>query len=140
MAIDTKFIGRGSITEGVKGILRQLVTAVEAESTFSPLTVTSSTATAVGGAATLNAPSGKVTTAALTTAQDATYTLTLTNSSIAATDKVFVSIANGTNSQGTPLVGRVTPGAGSVVITVINKHATAQALNGTLVVSFLVVS
>lgn len=96
-------------------------------------------ATASAGAATLNDSAGKVTTEALTTAQDATYTLTLTNDQIAAADIVLVSIANGTNTQGTPLLRRVTPAAGSVVITVINAHATAEALNGTLVISFVVV-
>lgn len=139
MAISTNFIGSSLVTEGVKKALRTLVTAIQADSTFNPLTVTSSTATATGGAATLNAPSGKVTSAALTTAQNAFYTLTLTNSSVAAADKVFASVANGTNSQGTPMVEKITPAAGSVVIRIVNKHATAEALNGTLVVSFLVV-
>lgn len=95
-------------------------------------------ATATAGAATLNATAGKITTENLTTAQNAIYTLTLTNSAIAAADIVMVSVANGTNTQGTPMVGRVTPAAGSVVIQVINKHETAEALNGTLVVSFVV--
>jgi hypothetical protein len=103
------------------------------------LNADSGTASATAGAATLAKMAGKITSEALTTAQDATYTLTLTNSTIAATDMVFVSLANGTNTQGTPVVGRVTPGSGSVVITVVNKHATAEALNGTLVISFLVV-
>lgn len=97
------------------------------------------TATASAGAATLNMPSGKITSEALTTAQDASYTLTLTNSQIAAADIVLVSVANGDNTQGTTVVTKVTPAAGSVVIIVTNKHASAQALNGTLVVSFLVV-
>ncbi len=96
------------------------------------------TATATAGAATLSKSSGKITSEALTTAQDASYTLTLTNTTIAAADIVLVSLANGTNTQGTPIVTRVTPGSGSVVIIVTNKHATAQALNGTLVISFVV--
>jgi hypothetical protein len=96
------------------------------------------TASATAGAATLNKSSGKVTSEALTTAAAAEYTLTLTNSKIAAADTVFASVANGTNSQGTPVVTRVTPAAGSVVIIIKNDHATL-ALNGTIVVSFLVV-
>jgi hypothetical protein len=94
------------------------------------------TATATAGAATLNALNGKITSEALTTAQNALYTLTITNSRIAAADIVLVSIANGTNTQGTPMLLRVTPAAGSVVIIVQNKHDAAQALNGTLVISF----
>ncbi len=94
---------------------------------------------AVAGAATLAAIQGKVTSEALTTAQNAIYTLTLTNTSIAAADIVLASVANGTNTQGTPVITRIQPAAGSVVILVSNLHATAQALNGTIVVSFVVV-
>ena len=97
------------------------------------------TATASAGAATLNDLAGLVTTEALTTAQNAIYTLTLTNSKVAAGDLVFVTVADGTNTQGTPMLGEVTPGASSVTIKVINKHASAEALNGTLKIGFFVV-
>jgi hypothetical protein len=104
----------------------------------SDLQVDAGTATATAGAATLSKVAGKITTEALTTAQDAIYTLTLTNTEIAAGDMVFASVADGTNTQGTPIIGQVNPGSGSVVIEVINKHATAEALNGTLEISFFV--
>lgn len=97
------------------------------------------TVTAAAGAATLNKMAGVVTSEALTTAQNATYTLTLTNNRIEADDLVFTSLANGTNTQGTPVVTRVTPAAGSVVILVKNMHDAAQALNGTIKVTFWVV-
>ena len=97
------------------------------------------TATATTGAATLAATSGKITTEALTTAQNGVYTLTLTNSEIAAGDIVLASVANGTNTQGSPVVTRIQPAAGSVTILVANLHASSQALNGTLVISFVVV-
>lgn len=96
-------------------------------------------ATATAGAATLNSTQGKVTSESLTTAQNAIYTLTITNSAVAASDIAMASVANGTNSAGTPMIGKVTPGASSLVIEVINKHATAVAFNGTVVVSFTVV-
>ena len=96
----------------------------------------SGTATATAGAATLNNRFGRVTSEALTTAQNAVYTLTITNSAITADDLVMVSVANGTNTQGTPTVTRVQPAAGSLVILISNLHASAQALNGTIVVSF----
>lgn len=96
----------------------------------------SGTATATAGAATLDNRFGKITTEALTTAQNANYTLTITNASIRASDLVFASVANGTNTQGTPVVTRVTPANGSLVIIVRNAHDSAQALNGTLVVTF----
>ena len=97
----------------------------------------SGTASATAGAATLAKMAGKITSEALTTAAGADYTLTLTNSTIAAADMVFVSVDNGTNTTAGLAVGRVTPGAGSVVILIRNTHASA-ALNGTIVISFMV--
>lgn len=96
------------------------------------------TAAATAGAATLAGLNGKITSEALTTAQNAIYTLTLTNTAIAAADIVTASVANGTNTQGTPVITRVQPAAGSVTILVSNLHASAQALNGTIVISFMV--
>lgn len=94
------------------------------------------TATATAGAATLNTPSGTVTSESITTAAAANYTLTITNSAIAATDIVMASVANGTNSAGTPILVTVTPAAGSLVIVVKNDHASA-AFNGTIKVSYV---
>lgn len=91
------------------------------------------------GAITLSKTVGKITTAALTTAQNAEYTITVTNTLCAAADHVFCSVANGTNTQGTPIVKTVTPAAGSFVIVLKNIHHAAEALNGTLVVSFQIV-
>lgn len=93
------------------------------------------TAAATGGAATLAKSAGVITSEALTTAALATYTLTLTNSTIAAADQVMVSLQNGTNTQGWLHLERVTPGAGSVVIVVRNIHVT-EALNGTIKIAF----
>lgn len=104
-----------------------------------PLRFAIGTAAATAGAATLNAQTGKVTSEALTTAQNGVYTLTITNNQVAAADIVLASVANGTNTQGSPVVTRVQPAAGSVVILVANLHASAQAFNGTIVVSFQVI-
>lgn len=98
-----------------------------------------STGTSSSGAVTCNDWFGLITTEALTTAQNAIFTLTLTNNKIAAGDLVFVTVADGTNTQGTPMLGEVTPGASSCTIKVINKHASAEALNGTLKIGFMVV-
>lgn len=98
-----------------------------------------STGTSATSAVTINDYIGKITTEALTTAQNAIESITLTNDKIAAADNVFVTIGNGTNTQGTPMLGTVTPAAGSVVIKIINKHATAESLNGTLKVGFQVI-
>ena len=97
-----------------------------------------SAGTSAAGAITLSAYIAKVTTEALTTAGLAQYTLTITNDKVVAADMAFVSLANGTSTQGTPLVSRVTCGAGTLTIVISNEHATL-ALNGTLVVSFSVI-
>lgn len=102
--------------------------------------INSGEVSATTGAATVNATAGTVTSESLTTAQNAIYTLTLTNSAVKAGSIVVASVANGTNTQGTPMIGRVQPANGSVVIQVINKHATAEALNGTVKVNFVVVN
>lgn len=95
------------------------------------------TAAATGGAATLSKGAGVITSEGLTTAAGAAYTLTLTNTTIAAADQVMASVQNGTNSQGIPIVSTVTPAAGSVVI-VVENNDLAAAFNGTIKVSFVV--
>lgn len=95
------------------------------------------TATAVAGATTLNTTLGTVTTEGLTTAAAATYTLTLTNSTVGSASIVVASVdQNG--STGLPVITSVTPGSGSVVIKVTNLHASA-AFNAALKISFQVV-
>jgi hypothetical protein len=94
------------------------------------------TATATAGAATLADLIGIVTTEALTTAQNALYTLTITNSRVAAADWVAVTIGNGTNTAGTPTLHTVTVTASTITIIISNQHASAVAFNGTLKVYF----
>lgn len=95
------------------------------------------TATATAGAATLNKDAGVITSEGLTTVAGAEYTLTITNSAIAAADQVFASVANGTNTKGPIRITTITPGSGSVVIKVQNGHAT-DPLDGTIKVAFAV--
>jgi hypothetical protein len=97
------------------------------------------TGTTSSSAVTVSDYIGKITTEALTTAQDAKETITWTNTMVAAADLVFATLANGSNTQGTPVIQTVTPAAGSVTVVIANKHSTAQSLNGTLKLSFLVV-
>ncbi len=103
------------------------------------------TATATAGAATLNNKCGTITSEALTTGIGSPYTLTLTNSSIIATDIVLVTVGNGTNTGGSAVVQKVVPAAGSVVATIVNPltgtgaASSASIYNGTLLINFLVV-
>jgi hypothetical protein len=96
------------------------------------------TAAATAGAATLNKAAGTITSEALTTAAGSAYTLTITNSAIAAADQVMASVSNGTNTQGQLVVETVTPAAGSVVIVVRNRHSS-EALNGTIKIAFVAI-
>lgn len=95
------------------------------------------TATAAAAAATLNSGYGVITSEALVTAAGAFYSLTLTNSAIAATDIVLVTVNHGTNTTQGLAVGKVAPAAGSVVIDI--KNTNAGALNGTIKIGFVVV-
>lgn len=95
------------------------------------------TATATTGAATLSRRAGVITSESLTTAAAGVYTLTLTNTLIAATSVVVASVQNGTNSQGIPVVSLITPGSGSCTIDVRNLHGS-QALNGTIKIAFAI--
>ena len=97
--------------------------------------IVTANANATSGAASVDADIGVITTESLSTAAGAIYTLTITDNLISAASKVTASIAWGTNSQGLPMITRVTPGANSLVILVQNMHATL-ALNGTLKVTF----
>jgi hypothetical protein len=101
------------------------------------LNLDSGTATATAGAATLNKMAGKITSEALTTAAGGDYILTLTNDQVAAADMVFASVANGTNTGGEIFVELVQVSAGSIVME-IHNHSTLTALNGTIVISFLI--
>lgn len=95
------------------------------------------TATASSGAATCNDLVFTITTEALTTAAAAEYTLTLTNSKIAAGDIVLAS-ADANGSAGTPGIGGCTVSAGQVIITVTNLHASA-AFDGAIKINGFVI-
>lgn len=104
---------------------------------YTQLDVETGTATSTAGAATINAQTGLITTEALTTAAAATYTMTLTNSTITAGSIVLVTVGKGTATTGEPVVQFVTPAAGSCVI-LIRNVAAAAALNGTIKIGFKV--
>jgi hypothetical protein len=95
------------------------------------------TASATAGAATLNAQSGTITSEALTTAAGSIYTLTLTDSMVAAASVVLATVQLGTSTQGTPQIVSVAPAGGSVVIKIKNIDGS-NAFNGTIKVQFTV--
>lgn len=95
------------------------------------------TVTLSTNAGTVNTLAGKITTEALTTAAGAAATLTVTDDKCAAADIVLLTLNGGTSTGGTPILS-VVPGAGSFVITLSNKHASA-AFDGTFIIGFQIV-
>jgi hypothetical protein len=102
------------------------------------LTQPNSTVTSSGGAATLNAGSGVITTETLNVATTAQYSLTLTNSVVGAADVVLWTIEDGTATNTDITPQRSTPAAGSVVFTFKNTNAT-DLIAGTVKIRFLVI-
>ena len=111
---------------------------VTGAATLGSLALTAGTATATAGAATLNDPSGIITTENLTTAAGATYTLTLTNSAIDANSLVMVNVSNGTNTTGVPVVSTVKATLHQVVIVILNAATITAFSGGTLAIGFTV--
>lgn len=93
--------------------------------------------TCVSNAATCSRLSGVITSESLSTAAAGSQALTITNTLVAATDVILVTMNGGTSTTGT-LELKAVPGAGSFVITLTNRHASA-AFNGTFILSFLVI-
>ena len=96
--------------------------------------LSSSTTTATTSTVTLNNRAGVITTESLSNTSLTNYVLTITNTTVTATDICFASLSLGSNTAGQPFIDKVTPGAGTLAISVANKSATA--LNGTVKLAF----
>jgi hypothetical protein len=97
------------------------------------------TVTLSSDAGTCSKPHCVITTEAETSAQNVIETYTITNTLVAATSTVHCNVYRGTDTQGTPMITEITPGSGSYTVKVANKHATAEALNGTLKLACVVI-
>lgn len=106
------------------------------ESDASELSSGAVTGTSVAGAITINGQLGTITTASLTTAAGADFTLTITNPRFDAGGQLFVTVGNGSNTTVPCYAHSVSMAEDSAVIKVRNAHASA-ALNGTLTIAFL---
>lgn len=96
-------------------------------------------ATATGGAATLNKTMGKVTTNASSAASDATYTLTITNSEVSAEDMAFVSFTLASGTATNVSVKDVLCGNGTLTIVLQNPHDATAWSSAIFIVSFMIV-
>lgn len=92
--------------------------------------------TEAANAVTASGMAGAITTSSLTTAGGASYAITWTNTFISSTSVVLLTLAGGTNTtENITLV--CTPGSGTATLTIFNNTA-ATALNGTIIISYLV--
>lgn len=112
-------------------------TAKDSAVQMNRLDIVNGTGTTSSNAVTINAACGVITSESLTTAAGASQAITVTNSYCATTDMIFVLMNGGTSTTGT-LEIKAVPGAGSFVITLTNRHASA-AFNGTFILAFLIV-
>ncbi len=88
-------------------------------------------------AVTLNDHCLLVTTNALDAAANAAETIVITNNKVAAGDVAMVFVVGGTTA-GTPIITKTVCTAGTITITLTNKHASA-ALDGTVVLAVILV-
>jgi hypothetical protein len=98
-----------------------------------------------GDTVAMNGDAAIITTKSLTTAALTAYNTFVVNCSLLKTTTIpIVELANGSNTQGVPLIATVTPtatqiGPGSLSFVIFNAHAS-QALNGTLQVFVLLIN
>ena len=113
------------------------ITAGDITLTAGLLNLESGTATAVGNAATLNKATGEIQSSTADLASLATETLTITNSRVSATSKVYAWVSvKGTGGQ-VQVVNTVV-GAGSFTVDVKNIHATT-AMSSVYKISYCVI-
>lgn len=98
--------------------------------------ITKVNGTEAANAVTTNGNCGVITTSSLSTAAAGSYVITWTNSSIASTSVISLSIQGGTNTT-QALNFKVVPGSGSATLTIYNLNLVT-AFNGTILIGYLV--
>jgi len=88
-------------------------------------------------AVTASGVAGVITTSSLSTAGGASYAITWTNTVMTSTSVVLLTIAGGTNTTQN-ITLKIVPGSGTSTLTIYNNTA-ATALNGTILISYLVI-
>ena len=133
MAADTA----GTIEDA--GIAASNVVVKNAPNTFSgtgSVILPKVNGTETANAVTASGVAGVITTSALTTAGGANYAITWTNTVVTTTSVILLTIAGGTNTTEN-ITLKVVPGSGTATLTIYNNTA-ATALNGTILISYLV--
>lgn len=99
-------------------------------------TIAKANATEAANAVTASASAGVITTSALTTEAGSSYAITWTNTKIATTSVIQLTLAGGTNTK--MVAFKVVAGSGTATLTIYNLDLLA-ALDGTVKINYLVV-
>lgn len=100
------------------------------------ITAVKANGTEAANAVTASGMAGVITTSSLNTAGGASYAITWTNTFITSTSVVLLTLSGGTNTTEN-ITFKVAPGTGTATLTIYNNTA-ATALNGTILISYLV--
>jgi len=92
--------------------------------------------TEAANAVTASGTAGVITTSSLTTGTGAAYAITWTNTFIASTSIIILSLMGGTNTKNS-LEIKATAGSGTSTITITNNNAAS--LDGTVIIGYLVI-
>lgn len=107
------------------------------------LTITHGTGPSISGLATINAPSGVITTDTLMTNPEDVTDIQFNNSFISPTSVIMATIGSysgglGPTADGVPILYVQTPGSGVVILRIYNDNSSVN-LNGTLKINFIIV-
>lgn len=129
--------GQITLTQWIDGNANTMLTNVVNNMTSAgSIVMNKVNGTESSNAVTANGVAGALTTSSLTTAGGSSYAITWTNSAITATSVVLLTLAGGTNTTEN-ITLKCVPGASSATLTIYNNTA-ATALNGTIIMSYLV--
>ena len=92
--------------------------------------------TEAANAVTASGTAGVITTSSLTTASGSAYAITWTNTFIATSSIIILSLMGGTNTRNS-IELMATAGSGTSTLTITNNNASA--LNGTVIIGYLVI-
>lgn len=113
-----------------------LLNAVNTLSGSGSIVYVKANGTEAANAVTANGQAGVITTSSLTTAGGANYAITWTNSSIASTSSILLTLMGGTNTTKNITI-QATAGSGTSTLTIYNNTA-ATALNGTILIGYFI--
>lgn len=124
------------VDSGIAAAQLMRLNAVNTLSGTGQIILVKANGTEAANAVTASGNSGVITTSALTTAGGASYAITWTNTLIATTSVIGLTIMGGTNTTEN-ITLKATAGSGTSTLTIYNNTA-ATALNGTILIGYTV--